>query len=181
MFENIFGRKRGRYEGSSDNSQSPQQPLKPLKERRAEVEGLIDEFMKAVGCEDPSSRVDEQGWRWLQRGSAEGRVGVVEMEKNLFLQAESLIMPLPSDKDLILPLFRELLEYNLLIPGPVRLGIKNENVFASSVLAVDNLQREECFQVINSVMSVADDLDDVFLKKYGGTSKKRTGNSIKHK
>jgi hypothetical protein len=181
MFENISERKRGGDEGSSNNSPSPQQPLKPLKERRTEVEGLIDEFMKAVGYEDPSSRVDEQGWRYLQRGSAQGRVGVVEMEKNLLLQAESLIMPLPSDKDLILPLFRELLEFNLLIPGPVRLGIKNENVFAFSVLAADNLQREECFQVINLVMSVADDLDDILLKKYGGTSKKRTGTAIKRK
>lgn len=181
MSENISGRKRGRDEGSSDNSQPPQQPLKPLEERRVEVEGLIDEFMKAVGYEDPSSRVDEQGWRYLQRGSAEGRVGVVEMEKNLLLQAESHIMRLPSDKDLILPLFRELLEYNLLIPGSVRLGIKNENVFAFSALAADNLQREECFQVINSVMSVADDLDDILLKKYGGTSKKRMGAAIKHK
>ena len=181
MSESNSERKRGAGKESSDNSQSPQQLLKPLKERRAGAEALIDEFMKMVGYEDPSRYVDEQGWRHLQKGSARGRVGAVEIKKNLLLQAESPVMPLPSDRDLILPLFRELLEYNLLIPGTVRLGIKDENVFAFSVLAADNLQREECFQVINSVMSVADDLADVLLNKYGGTSKKRTGNAIKHK
>ena len=138
------------------------------------AEAQIDAFMRQVGIADPVSMTDERGWRHLTLGSAGGRVGVIETEEGeMFFRAEALIMPLPSDKELILPLMRELLELNLLIAGVERLGIKNEAVFISITRPIMELKKNDFADFIHSVMSTADRLDDQLLEKYGGTSRKR--------
>ncbi|MCL4298467.1 MAG: hypothetical protein KJ077_22210 [Anaerolineae bacterium] len=150
--------------------------LSPEKRKQLKLaaEGQIDAFMRDVGYTDPAARTDEQGWRWFQMGSAEGRAGVLESDEGeLFLRAEAVVMPLPSDKELILPLMRELLELNLVMASVERLGIKNETVFVSVTRSIMELQRGDFAKFIHSVMATADHLDDILIKKYGGTNRKR--------
>lgn len=150
--------------------------LSPEKRKQLKLaaEAQIDAFMREVGISDPAAMTDEQGWRHLQLGSAGGRVGVLESEAGeLFFRAEALVMELPSDRELILPLMRELLEINLLMIGVERLGIKNEAVFVAVTRPIMELKKNDFANFIHSVMMTADNLDDQLLKKYGGTSRKR--------
>ena len=153
----------------------PPAGLSPEKRRQIKqaAEAQIDEFMRKVGYSNSAERTDEQGWRYLQLGSAEGRAGIVESEGELYLIAESPIMPLPSDKDLILPLMRELLELNMQIAGSVRLGIKGDAVFIAVARPVIELRGGDFAQCIHTVMSMADTLDNPLIEKYGGTTKRR--------
>jgi hypothetical protein len=144
-----------------------------LRQLKKAAEAQIDDFMKKVGYTNPAERTDQQGWRYLGLGSAEGRAGVVELDGELFLRAEAAIMKLPSDKDLILPLMRDLLEWNAVIPGLARLGIMGEAVFVSISQPVVELGSDDFAFCIHRVMKLADDLDDQLIGKYGGTAKKR--------
>lgn len=150
--------------------------LSPIKRKQLKqaVEAQIDAFMHEVGYEDPASRTDEEGWRWFQLGSAEGRASVIESDEGeLYFRAESPMMPLPSDKELILPLMRELLELNLVTIGVERLGIKNEMVFVSVTRPIMELRENDFPNFIHGVMATADNLDDLLIEKYDGTSRKR--------
>lgn len=150
-------------------------PLQTLAQRKQAVEAQIDDFMRKVGYADPAVRTDEEGWRWFALGSAEGRAGVIEKDGELFLRVEALIMGLPSDKELILPLMRELLEINMSIADPGRVGIRDEAVFATITRPVPELRPDDFAKCIHSVMVIADSMDDDLIAKYGGTSKKRSG------
>ena len=135
---------------------------------------FIDVFLRGVGIKDPAAITDEAGWRYLQLGSAEGRAGVMLDEDGAYLRAESLVMSVPSDKDLILPLMRELLEMNLVIVGPVRFGIRADSVFAALQFPVAGLDQDMVARCIHSVMSVADGIDEKLGEKYGGTTQPRS-------
>ncbi len=153
----------------------PETGLSPqkIKEIKASVEDLIDAFMVSVGYTNPSERTDEHGRRYFNKGSAEGRAFVFEYKGELFLRVESAIMPLPSDKDLILPLMRELLELNMHISDVGRVGIMNENVYVSVTYPISNIDKNTVPRCIHSVMFLADSIDDPLIEKYGGTSKSR--------
>lgn len=144
------------------------------KQLKQAAEAQIDTFMRGVGYDDPASRTDEEGGRWFQMGSAEGRVAVLESDEgDLYFRAEAMVMLLPSDKDLLLPLMRELLELNLVLVGVERLGIKNEAIFVSVTRPIMELRKNDFSNFINRVMATADHLDDLLLERYGGTSRKR--------
>jgi len=143
------------------------------------IEAQIDAFMRKVGYADPASRTDADGWRYFQRGSAEGRAGVIKIEEDWHLRVESPVFPLPGDKDLLLPLMRELLELNVGIPGSHRVGINDQQVFATVTYPLASLRTGDCAQSIDSVMALADALDDYLVDKYGGTSKQRKGGKRK--
>jgi hypothetical protein len=115
---------------------------------------------------------DEKGWRFFKLGFAEGRAGIVESENELYFHAETLIMPLPSDRDLILPLMRKLHEINHGISGTASIGIENENIVVTVTRQVGDLRPDDFSCCIDSVMSIADNLDDKLIEQYGGTSKK---------
>jgi len=140
---------------------------------KSAVEAQIDGFLIKVGYTDPTTVTDEHGWRFFQLGSANGRAGVVKSEEDLFLRVEASVMPLPSDKDLILPLMREVLELNLTIPSEGKIGIMDETVFVAVTRRIEELHEDDVALCIHSVMSIADSIDDILIKKYGGTSKKR--------
>ncbi len=133
------------------------------------AEDRIDAFMVKVGY-NPPDRTDEAGWRYFTLGSAEGRAGAIEMEGNIFLRVEALVMPMPSDKELILPLMRELLALNVSMSGPARLGIKDDQVCAAVLYPVKALHDDDYATLIHWTMTLADQLDDGLIKKYGGTS-----------
>ena len=139
------------------------------------AESVIDGFMKAVGYDDPSERADEHGWRHLQLESAEGVAGITESEGELYLHVEAVVMPLPSDGDLIQPLMREALEFNCKLPGICSLGIRGTRLVAS---ATENLRKLESAEAladcIHTVMALANTIDDEWQKKYAGSTRKRT-------
>lgn len=170
------GRPSRRSKALSEAGASPEAEkasAEKLSQIKQAAESQIDAFMRKVGYANPAERTDERGWRWFNLGSAEGRAAVIESDGELYLAAEAPIMQLPSDKELILPLMRELLEMNTVLSGTVRLGIKNEWVVATATRMVADLGGNDCAACINAVMRMADNLDDPLLAKYGGTSQPR--------
>lgn len=133
----------------------------------------VDAFLKTVGYKNSDEITDPAGWRHIKLGSAAGRVGVVHDDSDLYLVVDAQVMPLPSDKELILPLMRELLEFNVGIPTPARVGIQEDVVVAALVRDLDDLQQSDIPKSIHCVMSLADRLDDALVEKYSGTAKAR--------
>ena len=158
--------------GSQDIA-APPSPAELDSVRKA-VEGQIDDFLRSIGCPDPAAQTDEKGGRHLQLGSANGRVAVIDVQGDLFLRAEAPIMQLPSDGDLLVPLMRELLELNFGLPVSGRIGIGGEWVEAEVMLRLTDVRPDAASWCIENVMRLADNVDDTLIKKYGGTSKKRT-------
>ena len=144
-----------------------------LSELKKTVGNAIDAFLLKVGYKDIAERTDEHGWRYISLGSATGRAGAVVAGDQVLLRIEAPIMPLPSDKDLILPLLRELMELNLSIAGECRIGLIQEKIFAVITYPAHAMEETEIYRCIHTVMKTADDLDDLLEQKYGGTSKKR--------
>src|SRR5512147_242292 len=86
---------------------APEQPKLPpekLAQIKRAAESQIDVFMRQVGITDPAKLTDPEGWHYFTFGSADGRAAVVEYQGEMFLHAEAVVMQLPSDKDLLLPL-----------------------------------------------------------------------------
>ncbi len=152
--------------------QAETEPPVDLAALKKQAEDRIDAFMVKVGY-NPPDRTDEAGWRYFTLGSAEGRAGAIEVEGNIFLRVEALVMPMPSDKELILPLMRELLALNLSMSGPARLGIKDDRVYAALLYPVKALHDDDYATMIHWTMTLSDQLDDGLIKKYGGTSIQR--------
>lgn len=142
-----------------------------LREDKARAEKLIDDFMIRVGIKDPAKFTQPDGCRYFSRGSAAGRAAVIEQAGALSLRVEAKVIPLPSDRDLILPLMRELLTINAIIPGEARICIIAEWVNAIALHPITSFTAEEFDRCIHSVMALADKLDDLLRKNYGGTSK----------
>jgi hypothetical protein len=67
-----------------------------------------------------------------------------------------------------------LLELNVLIPGPERVGIREEAVWVASVRRILELQRDDFARCIHGVMALCDHLDDQLMARYAGTAKQRT-------
>jgi hypothetical protein len=148
-----------------------------LKRLRHATELQIDEFMKRVGYTNPSERTDDHGWRWFEFGSAKGRAGVVESDSDgeMYLRAESLVMELPSDQGMILPLMRELLEANMTIAGSARLAINGEGVFVCATIPVVELAGDDVPTHIHSVMAIAESFGNPFEQvKQEGASQEHT-------
>lgn len=163
-----------RAEDLPENVKAPEQPSPAqLARLKAAAESMIDNFLLECGVEEPAAQTDEQGRRHLTFGSARCQLAVVEDEGELFLHANALVMELPSDKDLIVPLMRELLELNLRIHGAVRVGVSGELVIAMASRPVLELQVEEFSRCLYSVAAVADQIDDALRERYGGTAKQR--------
>jgi hypothetical protein len=175
-------RNRVGFSSRSDESRTPEPAPKPklsperLNQVRQAAEAQIDAFLKMVGITNPAQFTDSGGWRYMSRGSVQGRAAILESGGELYLRVEAHVMPMPSDRDLILPLMRELLELNMQISGSARLGIDGDAVFVSNTHPVMELQESDDFaQMIHAAMAMADDLDDELLKKYGGTTQPRVG------
>lgn len=154
------------------DQQAETEPPSDLAALKKHADEIIDAFMVKVGY-NPAERTDETGWRYFTLGSAEGRAGAIEVEGNIYLRVEALVMPMPSDKELILPLMRELLAINMSMSGPARLGIKEDQVYTALLYPVKALADDDYATLIHWTMTLADQLDDGLIKKYGGTSIQR--------
>jgi len=137
-------------------------------------QSIVDQFLMSVGYKDPAERTDENGWRHIQLESAEGIAGVTESEGELYLHAEAVIMPLPSDKDLVQPLMREALELNCTLPGACSLGIRGTHLIASATENLRTLRSPQAYgELIHLVMALANTIDDKMKQKYEGTTRVR--------
>ena len=138
------------------------------------AEACIDAFLKSVGYTDTSQQTDADGCRYFQRGSASGIAYVVQTDDDVIFHTAAKVMDLPGDKDLMLPLFRELLELNLVLQGGTRLGIRDNQVLAAMTESVRLMDDDKYGIYINRVMAFADAVDDKLQEKYGGTTQNRT-------
>ncbi len=152
--------------------QAESEPAPDLADLKKQAEEMIDAFMVKVGY-NPPDRTDEAGWRYFTLGSAGGRAGALVVEGNVFLRVEALVMAMPSDKELILPLMRELLALNVSLSGPARLGIRDDQVYMTLLYPVKALHDDDYATMIHWTMTLADQLDDGLIKKYGGTTVQR--------
>jgi hypothetical protein len=143
------------------------------KEVKEIAEHLIDEFIREEGYE---AYTDPNGWRYLQLESADGIAGIKDSDGELYLHVEADVVQIPSDRDLIQALMREALELNCTLPGPCRVGIRGTMLVASVTLNLRDLHSSEDFgNAIYDVMWLANEIDDDFKKKYGGTTRRRSG------
>ena len=146
---------------------------------KTHAENQIDDFLRQVGIKDPSECTSPQGWRELQYDSAEGFAFVQDEDGNVTFRVIAQIMPLPSDKELIVPLMRDLLEYNSLLLGASRFSIDGGSVYASAGQLVESIKDEAYADYINGVLIMAHTFTDDLMKWYGGTSRKRAARSVR--
>jgi hypothetical protein len=174
MLRSLLGKKRSQdLEQAGAPKPPPPPPAPTLAETKRAAEEQIDEYLRKVGISDPAAVTDENGVREFRLGSAMGHAVVVESDGELYLYVRAYVMPLPSDKELIAPLMRELLELNLRITSAGRVGISDERVFVAVTRPVTELHADDVARSIRSVMVIADSIDDDLLERYGGTAKKR--------
>ena len=162
--------------GLAASSEKPEK--KSLEELKKTVEADIDQFIVRMElAENPKDLKDEEGVRHFPAfGSSEGGFArVYENEGQLYFKVAASVMEMPADKELILPLMRELLTINVFFPTFGRLGIMDKRVYATMTYPVELMNREDVGRTIYSVFSLADSVDDRLKKKYGGTTKKRAG------
>lgn len=137
---------------------------------------MLDSFMKQAGF--PKEARSKEG-RWIiGYGSVRGAVEIIDMDGDPALRANAAVIPIPSDTELILPLFRELLLLNDSLPGSARLSLRGGKIWVQATRAIKEIKPGDCPRIIHEVMSLADDLDEELIKKYGGTTrvrKARTG------
>ncbi len=150
-----------------------QVPIETLYKIKLGVETEIDNYMRSMGIVDPRQFTDQNGWRILRRGSALIFVGATIDEEIVTLRAFSKILDLPSDKDLILPLMRELLEINSVLPNECRFAISSNSVITTISRLITEYTESMIPLCLHLISQVSDDYDDYLIEKYGGTSKTR--------
>lgn len=160
------------YEETPPSDENPKVSSETIQNIKQRIEADIDNFIRSMGISNPEIYTHE-GWRYIRCGSAQIFTGVTIDNEIPSLRAYAKIMDLPSDKDLILPLMRELLELNLIIPNDSRFAIHNNAV----VVVVNKIITEYGEQMVSIclqlISTTADEWDDYLIQKYGGTSKKR--------
>lgn len=139
---------------------------------RAHAEAQIEEHLRTVGFDDPAE-LKEQGTYRLDNGEVQGFAGVHAERGKLLYTVSAPVLPLPSDKDLVVPLMRELLEANALATGPARLAIVGDSVFAVVSDHADLVPDEDFGRYIDSTLGVAEWAVRDLGKKYGGTTRRR--------
>lgn len=169
-----FGRTEEDEEEEEVNEEDDEEvSTEALYEIKRGLENEIDNFMRGIGISNPRQFTNENGWRVLKRGSALIFVGVTIDDDIVSLRAFSKIMDLPSDKELILPLMRELLEINTVLPNECRFAISNNSVIATTSKWINDYDESLIPLCLHVISRIADDYDDYFIEKYGGTSKSR--------
>lgn len=135
---------------------------------------VIYEGMQRLGAADPAALQDENGFIHFPVGSIQCTLGMVAVDdRDLFL-VYAPIMDLPSDGDLILPLYRLLLELNNRFELSIaKFGLHGDTVFLSAMRPLEGLDPPEVEDMVRWVSGFADDMDDRLLTEFGGTSKRR--------
>lgn len=140
---------------------------------RAHAEALIEEYLRDVGFKAPSDLKDGGAYH-LDTGEVGGFAAVRVLDGNLVFTVAAEVLPLPSDKDLVVPLMRELLEINSWARGPVRLAIVGDSVWAGISDLVELMPDEDFGRYVAATLGMAEGLAGELTKKYGKTSRKRS-------
>jgi hypothetical protein len=143
----------------------PKRSAAQLEKMKKTAEWQIDEFLKKVGYVNPAERTDEDGWRWFDFGGVKGRAGITGSNEDMFLRAEAHAMDLPPDKDRMLKVLRDLMEANMNLAGPARLGIYGESVFVSSTMPFLKLTASAAQAHIQPVMEIAATLHEAYAEQ----------------
>ena len=153
-------------------AKTPSAQTKRLKET---AEAQIDEFIRKIGG-DPRDQTTEDGARMFALGSARGTAQVIETGNVLLLNVEVVIMRLPADKELLLPLMRELMVLNAEIhqTGPTKFGIRGQWITLTNCHPLWDLRPGEIEGTVTTAMVLADTFDDILQGKYPGTTRQRT-------
>ena len=97
-----------------------------------------------------------------------------ESDGDLDLNADDVVMKkLPSDRDLMVPLMRELLEPNARLAESVRLCIASDTVLVMAHRRLTDLSEGDVRESIEAVTALAGGLDDGFAAKNSGASRRR--------
>jgi hypothetical protein len=176
------GHSRGALWRKTTVPPSPPQPpwiddgpaVVPPTNGRHPLEDQIDRFLGQVGL-DPAVAIDEHGWRRIGIGASNGLVGIVMQGDISYLRVLGSVIELPSDRELILPLLRDLLELNNSLPGPARAAIEQNSVVVAAMMPADGISDELVGFTIHNVLSMADSLIEPLKQQYGGTARHRNG------
>lgn len=141
---------------------------------RCRCSRVIFEGLRQLGAADPEALQDENGFLHFPVGSIRCTLGIVALkERDLFL-VYAPILDLPSDHDLILPLYRLLLEMNNRFElSMAKFGLHGDTVFLSAMRPLEGLDASEVAEMVCWVSGLADDMDERLLADFGGTSKQR--------
>lgn len=135
------------------------------------VRGWIEDFLRNVGVKDLSP--DKNGWHSFRFADRQGWAGVVQEEDRAFLRVDALLMPLPSDKELLLPLYREMLEVNHAINITCRLSVRDERVWACDIRRIEWLDAGKVASAVDETMRFAQRAAQRLTSRYGSSAVKR--------
>lgn len=137
---------------------------------------VILEGMRRLGVPDPQAIQDENGFLHFACGSIQCTLGIIALEDRDLLLVYAPIMDLPSDRELILPLYRLLLELNNRFELAIaKFGLHGDTVFLSAMRPLEGLDATEVEDAVCWVARLADEMDDRLLAEFGGTSRTRGG------
>lgn len=141
---------------------------------RVQAEQRIDEVLRGAGFENPEELVDEDGWRCFPIAKDLDGFAFVDVEgPEVTFNVVADLMPLPSDPELVVPLMRELLETNDIVPGPARFAISGDAVRVVATEMVEDMADADYQRFCEAVVGVAEAVAADFRKRYGGAAKKR--------
>jgi hypothetical protein len=98
---------------------------------------------------------------------------VEEIEGEVLLRVESLVMLLPADRELIVPLMREALEFNLMTTGSARFAIAGRRLLAAATRPADQVAPNEIEACLDEAGVTASLGAERFTRRFGGTTKTR--------
>jgi len=143
-----------------------------LRKLRSHAETQVEEYLRGVGFEDPSELKD-RGSYLLDLGEVVGSATVQAIDGEMTYTVSAEVLPLPSDRELVVPLLRELLELNAEIRGPARLAVVGDTVFAGVQDPVELMPDPDFGRYIDATLGVAHGAMKRLVKKYGKTVRKR--------
>lgn len=139
---------------------------------RAHAEAQIEEYLRGAGVENPSE-LKEEGAYILETGDMQGFAEVDNDDGGVTYLVVARVMSLPSDKDLVVPLQRELLELNSELMGPARFAISGDMVFAVARDVVELMPDADFGRYIDAAFRAAEGAMKRLVKRYGKTTRKR--------
>ena len=140
---------------------------------RQRLERDLDRFIEKVVNDKPSEFTDEDGWRHLVVYGQSTRACAEEIEGEVLLRVESLVMPLPADRELIVPLMREALEFNLMTIGSAKFAIAGRRLLAAATRPGDQVAPDDIEACLDDAGLIASLGAERFTRRFGGTTKKR--------
>ncbi|HOU15696.1 MAG TPA: YbjN domain-containing protein [Anaerolineae bacterium] len=124
------------------------------------AQALVDQALWHLGI-DPQEAIDEDGWRHIALGTAQGRLNVIEWEPELYyLVVWSPILRVPDDMRLRAELFETLLLLNHHETGMARFSLKDGLIVLAAARPIQGLDLEQVLDMIRMVMVTADHLDE---------------------